>query len=212
MLSWWSHDNSCLTCNCHVVVCLECFWLLWACKYIQCTDLACHCQDRIFGISFPKNWPLCSPAPGLLLADEAPTWYRNSKQKTKYVEQGHSGLWVQQMVSSGWWRKRVVKHQCLWDSISQQEQLTRLTPIFARLLSPLCGFRGFQHGRSFPRKKSGQDNSQGQASEYFECTRKHYEHGYNRTTMFWNILCSRRLSQNTLKTLMHASRLFVNMQ
>ena len=28
-------------------------------------------------------------------------------------------------------------------------------------------------------EKSGQDNSQGQASEYFECTRKHYEHGYN---------------------------------
>ena len=32
---------------------------------------------------------------------------------------------------------------------------------------------------SSPRKKFGQDNSQGQASEYFECTRKHYEHGYN---------------------------------
>ena len=28
MLSWWSHDNSCLTCNCHAVVCLECFWLI----------------------------------------------------------------------------------------------------------------------------------------------------------------------------------------
>ena len=41
-LSWWSHDNSCLTCKCHADVCLECFWLLWACKYIQCTDLACH--------------------------------------------------------------------------------------------------------------------------------------------------------------------------
>ena len=36
-------------------------------------------------------------------------------------------------------------------------------------------------------KESGQDNSQGQASEYFECTRKHYEHGYNITTMFQNI-------------------------
>ena len=32
---------------------------------------------------------------------------------------------------------------------------------------------GCHHGRSSPRKKSGQDNSQGQASEYFECTRKH---------------------------------------
>ena len=135
-------------------------------------------------INFQKR-PSCSSAPGLLLADEAPTWYRNSKQNTKYVVQYHSGLWVQQMVSSGWWRKRVVKHQCLWDSISQQEQLTRLTPIFARLLSPLCGFWGFQHGRSFPRKKSGQDNSQGQASEYFECTRKHYEHRYNITMMCW---------------------------
>ena len=68
-----------------------------------------------------------------------------------------------------------------------REQLTRLIPIFARLLSPLCGFRGLQRGRSFPRKKSGQDNSQGQASEYFECTRKHYEHGYNIITIFRNI-------------------------
>ena len=32
---------------------------------------------------------------------------------------------------------------------------------------------------SSPCNKSGQDNSQGQASEYFECTRKHYEHRYN---------------------------------
>ena len=47
MLSWWSHDNSCLTCNCHVIVCLECFWLLWACKYIQCTDLACHASLQV---------------------------------------------------------------------------------------------------------------------------------------------------------------------
>ena len=34
-------------------------------------------------------------------------------------------------------------------------------------------------------EKSGQDNSQGQASEYFECTRKHYEHRYNITMMCW---------------------------
>ena len=38
---------------------------------------------------------------------------------------------------------------------------------------------GLLSQRSSPRKKSGQDNSQGQASEYFECTRKHYEHRYN---------------------------------
>ena len=38
---------------------------------------------------------------------------------------------------------------------------------------------GLSSQRSSPSKKSGQDNSQGQASEYFECTRKHYEHGYN---------------------------------
>ena len=41
------HDNPCLTCNYHVVVCLECFWLLWACKYIQCTDLACHASLQV---------------------------------------------------------------------------------------------------------------------------------------------------------------------
>ena len=73
------------------------------------------------------------------------------------------------------------------DNYFPQEQLTRLTPIFATLLSPLLRFRGCHHGRSSPCKKSGQDNSQGQASEYFECTRKHYEHGYNITMMFRNI-------------------------
>ena len=57
-----------------------------------------------------KKWPLCSPAPGLLLADEAPTCYRNSKQKYKMcstrplwlmstsngflVVDGGSGLWI----------------------------------------------------------------------------------------------------------------------
>ena len=59
-----------------------------------------------------------------------------------------------------------------------QEQLTRITPIFARLLSPLHGFRAGVAMLS-PRKESGQDNSHGQASEYFECTRKHYEHGWD---------------------------------
>ena len=133
-------------------------------------------------INFQKRLSFSS-APGLLLADEAPTWYRNSKQHTKYAVPDHSGMWVQQMVSSGWWRKRFVDHQCLWDSNSQQEQLTRLTPIFARLLSPLCGFRGWHRVAPLRARKSGQDNSQGQASEYFECTRKHYEHRYNITMM-----------------------------
>ena len=38
---------------------------------------------------------------------------------------------------------------------------------------------GLSSQRSSPCKKYGQGNSQGQASDYFECTRKHYEHGYN---------------------------------
>ena len=76
------------------------------------------CHDRFSGVINFQKRPSCSSAPGLLLADEAPTWYRNSKQHTKYAVQDHSGLWVQQMVSSGWWRKRFVDHQCLWDSIS----------------------------------------------------------------------------------------------
>ena len=40
---------------------------------------------------------------------------------------------------------------------------------------------GLSSQLSSPCKKSGQDNSQGQASEYFECTRKHYEYRYNIT-------------------------------
>ena len=62
-----------------------------------------------------------------------------------------------------------------------REQLTMLIPIFARLLSPLSGFRGCHRVAPLRARKSGQDNSHGQASEYFECTRKHYEHGYNIT-------------------------------
>ena len=62
-----------------------------------------------------------------------------------------------------------------------REQLTRLIPIFARLLSPLSGFRGWHRVAPLRARKSGQDNSQGQASEYFECTRKHYERRYNIT-------------------------------
>ena len=42
---------------------------------------------------------------------------------------------------------------------------------------------GLSSQRSSLGKKSGQDNSQGQASEYFECTRKHSEHRYNITMM-----------------------------
>ena len=40
-------------------------------------------------------------------------------------------------------------------------------------------FRGWHRVAPLRARKSGQDNSQGQASEYFECTRKHLEHRYN---------------------------------
>ena len=42
---------------------------------------------------------------------------------------------------------------------------------------------GLASRRSSRARKSGQDNSQGQANEYFECTRKHCEHRYNITMM-----------------------------
>ena len=110
------------------------------------------------------------------------------------VVDGRSGLWIISVYGLHFPR----------------EQLTMLTPIFARLLSPLCGFRGCHHGCSSPRKKSGQDNSQGKASEYFECTRKHYEYGYNITTMFRNINAHDVGHKN--KSLMHVSSLFMKMQ
>ena len=44
-------------------------------------------------------------------------------------------------------------------------------------------FRGCHRVAPLRARKSGQDNSQGQASEYFECTRKHYEHRHNMTVM-----------------------------
>ena len=92
-------------------------------------------------INFPKKRPLCSPAPGFLLADEAPTWYKNSKQGTKYVVQDHCGLGVQHLVTSGWGRKRLDTSASMGLHFPQ-EQLTRITPIFARLQTSTHRFRG----------------------------------------------------------------------
>src|SRR3954470_24245877 len=79
------------------------------------------------------------------------------------VVEGGSGLWITTAMGLHFPR----------------EQLTRLTPISARLLTPLLRFPRLSSQRSSPSKQSGQDNNQGQTSEYFECTRKHYEHGNN---------------------------------
>ena len=67
---------------------------------------------------------------------------------------------------------------------------------------------GLSSQRSSPCKKSGQANSQGQASEYLECTRKHYERGYNindNRALKYSMITSSVIN----KILMHASRLFI---
>ena len=60
-----------------------------------------------------------------------------------------------------------------------QEQLTWLTPIFARLLSSVPRFRGRRH--SAPRQARNLANTiaRDKPVSTFECTRKHYENRYN---------------------------------
>ena len=62
-----------------------------------------------------------------------------------------------------------------------REQLTRLNSYLCEAAITIDWVPGLSSQCSSPSKKSVQDNSQGQASEYFECTRKHYEHEYNIT-------------------------------
>ena len=129
-------------------------------------------------------------------------------KNTKYAVQDPSGLCVQQLVSSGRWRKRFVRHQCRWDSISHRNswpgQLLSSRGRYHR-----CLVSGAVTATLLSKQKSGQDNSQGQASEYFECTRKHYEH--------WDNIIDNHALKNSMITssvinktsFMHASRLFI---
>src|SRR3954471_18055816 len=89
-----------------------------------------------------------------------------------------------------------------------QEQLTRSIPIFARLLSPWLS-SGAVIATLLSMQKYGQDNSQGQASEYFECTRKHYEHWDNiidNHALKYFMITSSVINKTYF---MHASRLFI---
>src|SRR3954470_19033268 len=63
-----------------------------------------------------------------------------------------------------------------------QEQLTRSTPIFARLLSPLLSFRGCHSNAPLQASNLAKTIARDKPVSTFECTRKHYEHGYNIAT------------------------------
>ena len=60
-----------------------------------------------------------------------------------------------------------------------QEQLTRLNPIFARLLSPLLRSRGCHRHAPLQASNLAKTIARDKPVSTFECTRKHYEHGYN---------------------------------
>ena len=62
-----------------------------------------------------------------------------------------------------------------------QEQLTRITPIFARLLSSLRRFRGCHHDAYLQAGNLAKTIARDKPVSTFECTRKHLEHGYNIT-------------------------------
>ena len=62
-----------------------------------------------------------------------------------------------------------------------QEQLTRITPIFARLLSPLHGFRGWRRNALLHARNLAKTIARDKPVSTFECTRKPLEHGYNIT-------------------------------
>ena len=63
-----------------------------------------------------------------------------------------------------------------------QEQLTWITPIFTRLLSPLRRFRGCHRNAPLHARNLAKTIARDKPVSTFECTRKHYEHGYNMAT------------------------------
>ena len=60
-----------------------------------------------------------------------------------------------------------------------QEQLTRITPILARLLSSECRFRGCGRDAYLQARNLAKTIARDKPVSTFECTRKHSEHGYN---------------------------------
>ena len=60
-----------------------------------------------------------------------------------------------------------------------QEQLTRITPIFARLLSPTRRLRGCHRDAYLHARNLAKTIARDKPVSTFECTRKHLEHGYN---------------------------------
>ena len=91
-----------------------------------------------------------------------------------------------------------------------QEQLTRLTPIFARLLSPLRGFRGWHRNAPLQARNLAKTIARDKPVSNFECTRKHYEHGYNITNDNHALKYS-MITTSVMKSkpMLHASRLFI---
>ena len=62
-----------------------------------------------------------------------------------------------------------------------EEQLTWITPIFARLLSPLRRFQGFHRDAPLHARNLAKTIARDKPVSTSECTRKHFEHMYNRT-------------------------------
>ena len=140
------------------------FFLFFAGKIIVTTGF--------LGYKFPEKQPVCSPAPGLLLADEVPTWYKKTQASTKYVVQDHWGLGVQHLVSNGWGRKRLETSASMGLHFPQ-EQLTRITPIFARLLSSLRRFQGCHRNAYLQARNLAKTIARDKPVSTFECIRKH---------------------------------------
>ena len=156
-----------------------------------CIQLACSRSPRAFwgspsleytsqvlvttgfsGYKFAEKRPVCSPAPGLLLADEVPTWYKNSKQVQKYEVQDHLGLGVQHLVSNDRGRKRLETSASMGLHFPQ-EQLTRITPIFARLHTSTRRFRGCHRDAYLQARNLAKTIARDKPVSTFECTRKH---------------------------------------
>ena len=91
-----------------------------------------------------------------------------------------------------------------------QEQLTRITPIFARLQKSTRRFRGCHRDAYLQARNLAKTIARDKPVSTFECTRKHQEHGYNisRVIKFRKIFYDHNVSHEINKNI-HDARMWV---
>ena len=131
------------------------------------------CHDRLFGILISQKMAFVLTSPRITVS----WWDTNLIQEfqaryKKYVVQDHCGLGVQHLVANGWGRKRLETSASMGLHFPQ-EQLTRITPIFARLQMSTRRFRGCRRNAYLQARNLAKTIARDKPVSTFECTRKH---------------------------------------